>query len=100
MLDDCMFSCRMVSTVEVVKTRNECKLTAYLLPLSDVATEVLFQSSFSLCRFRRTTRWLWYGLDAQSTQRTTERDTGRTETEGVPTGPDDTSSVTAVCIKP
>ena len=83
--------------IEVVKTRNECQLTAYLLPLSNVATEVLFQS---LCRLRRTARWLWCGLDEQSTQRTTERDTARTETERVPTRPEDTSSVTAVCIKP
>ena len=86
--------------IDVVKTRNECQLTAYLLLLSDVATEVLFQSSFSLCRLRRTTRWLWYGLDEQRMQRTTERDTARTETERVPTRPDDTSSVTAVCVKP
>ena len=80
MLDDCMFLCCTVSTLKV-KTRNECQLTNYLLPLSNVATEVLFQSSFSLCRLRRTTRW--YGLDEQSTQRTTERDTARTETERV-----------------
>ena len=33
-------------------------------------------------------------------ERTTERDTARTETQRVPTRPDDTSSVTAVCIKP
>ena len=81
--------------IEVVNTRNECQLTANLLPLSNVATEVLFQSSFSLCRLIRTTRWLWYGLDEQSTQRTTERDTARTETERVPTRPDDTSPVTS-----
>ena len=85
--------------IEVVKTRNDCQLTAYLLPLSNVATEVLFQSSFSLCRLKRTTRWLWYGLDEQSTQHSTESDTARTETERVPTRPDDTSSVTAVCEK-
>ena len=52
--------------IEVVKTRNECQLTAYLLPLSNVATELLFQSSFSLCRLTRNTRWLWCGLDEQS----------------------------------
>ena len=86
--------------IEAVKTRNECQLTAYLLALSNVATEVLFQSSFSLCRLRCTTLWSWYGLDEQSTQRITERDTARTETERVPTRPDDTSSVTAVRIKP
>ena len=85
---------------EVVKTRNECQLTAYLLPLSNVATEVLFESSFSLCRLRLTTRWLWYGLDEQSTQRTTELDAARTETDRVPTRPDDTSSVRAICIMP
>ena len=85
--------------IEVVKTRNECQFIAYLLPLSNVATEVLFQSNSSLCRLRRTTRWSWYGLEEQSTQRTTERDTGRTETEGVPTRPDDTSSVTSrLCV--
>ena len=100
MLDDCMFPSCNGEFIEVVKTRNECQLTAYLFPLRNVATEVLFQTSFSVCRLRRTTRWLWYGLDEQSTQRTRERDTARTETERVPTRPDDTSSVTAVCIKP
>ena len=99
MLDDCLSSMLYGVYIEVVKTRNECQPTAYLLPLSNVAAKV-FQSSFSLCRLRRTTRWLWYGLDEQSTQRSTERDTARFETERVPTRPDDTSSVTAVCIKP
>ena len=37
--------------IEVVKTRNECQLIAYLLPLSNVATEVFVPVKFLLVSF-------------------------------------------------
>ena len=85
----------------MIETGNELQLLDYLLLLSHVATvvsctEVLFQTSFSLCRstcyqwnMRHTTRWLWYGLGEQSTLHITEPDTARTETERAPTSPDE-----------
>ena len=46
-----MFQMSCGGFIEVVKTRNECQLTAHVLPLSKVATEVLFQSRVLLVSF-------------------------------------------------
>ena len=92
MLDDCLFPRHMMSGVQWsrpemnVSSQPTCRYTVTSVTIASYA-EVLFQSSFSLCRstcltsMRHTTRWSWYGLgdEAHCVPRSTTPDTAQSE---------------------
>ena len=92
MLDDLVVPTSYDEWSAMVKTGDECQLTAYMSLHGNICCDGqsygrVVPTSFSLCRstcltsMRHTTRWLWYGLgdEARCVPRSTTPDTAQSE---------------------